>query len=57
MSRTVLAYVRYHQRDPVITALKRDWVNDQHTFLEGYAVAQLVEALCYKPEGRGFDSR
>jgi hypothetical protein len=20
-------------------------------------VAQLVEALCYKPEGRGFDSR
>jgi hypothetical protein len=24
---------------------------------EGYAVAQLVEALCYKPECRGFDSR
>ena len=24
---------------------------------EGYAVAQLVEALCYKPEGRGFDSQ
>ena len=23
----------------------------------GYAVAQLVEALHYKPEGRGFDSR
>jgi len=23
----------------------------------GYAVAQLVEALCYKPEGRRFDSR
>jgi hypothetical protein len=23
----------------------------------GHAVAQLVEALCYKPEGRGFDSR
>ena len=22
-----------------------------------YAVAQLVEALRYKPEGRGFDSR
>jgi hypothetical protein len=22
----------------------------------GYAVAQLVEALCYKPEGHGFDS-
>jgi hypothetical protein len=23
---------------------------------KGYAVAQLVEALCYKPEGRGIDS-
>jgi hypothetical protein len=23
----------------------------------GYAVAQLVEALRYKPEGRGFDSQ
>jgi len=23
----------------------------------GYAEAQLVEGLCYKPEGRGFDSR
>jgi hypothetical protein len=22
----------------------------------GHAVAQLVEALCHKPEGRGFDS-
>jgi len=26
-------------------------------FKEGHAVAQLVEALRYKPEGRGFDSR
>jgi hypothetical protein len=25
--------------------------------LRGYAVAQFVEALRYKPEGRGFDSR
>jgi len=23
----------------------------------GHAVAQLVEALCYKPAGRGVDSR
>jgi hypothetical protein len=23
----------------------------------GYAVAWLVEALCYKPEGRGFESQ
>ena len=26
-------------------------------YLRMYAVAQLVEALRYKPEGRGFDSR
>jgi hypothetical protein len=26
-------------------------------FVEGHVVAQLVEALRYKPEGRGFDSR
>jgi hypothetical protein len=25
--------------------------------VQGHAVAQLVEALRYKPEGRGFDSR
>jgi hypothetical protein len=25
--------------------------------IKTYAVAQLVEAMCYKPEGRGFDSR
>ena len=25
--------------------------------IRGYAVAQLVEALCYKLEGGGFDSR
>jgi hypothetical protein len=29
----------------------------QSSFLLGYAVAQLVEALRYKPEDRGFDSR
>ena len=27
-----------------------------HEIQEAYAVAQLVEALCYKSEGRGFDS-
>ena len=25
--------------------------------MRGHTVAQLVEALCYKPEGSGFDSR
>jgi len=28
-----------------------------YTSMQGHAVAQLVEALRYKPEGRGFDSR
>jgi hypothetical protein len=27
------------------------------TFSSGYTVAQLVEAMCCKPDGRGFDSR
>jgi hypothetical protein len=30
--------------------------NNTNNITMGYAVAQLVEALCYKPEGRGFDS-
>ena len=30
---------------------------DQYFQLPGYAVAHLVEALRYKPEGRGFYSR
>ena len=29
----------------------------RHSSTMGYALAQLVEALRYKPEGRGFDSR
>ena len=28
-----------------------------HITIRGHAVAHLVEALRYKPEGRGFDSR
>jgi hypothetical protein len=28
-----------------------------YTVVRGYAVARLVEALCCKPEGRGFDFR
>ena len=28
-----------------------------YMLLWGHAVVQLVEALCYKPEGHGFDSR
>ena len=26
-------------------------------YFKGHAMAQLVEALCFKQEGRGFDSR
>jgi hypothetical protein len=28
-----------------------------YSALQGHAVASLVEALCYKPEGRGLDAR
>jgi hypothetical protein len=41
----------YHLRVP--TVLK----SGSHNLLEGHAVGQLVEALYYKPEGRGIDSR
>ena len=37
---------------PIITGLKHP-----HVPVAGYAVAQLVEVLRYKAEGRGFDSR
>jgi hypothetical protein len=33
------------------------WTISSHLLLGRYAVAQLDEALHYKPEGRGFDSR
>jgi len=33
------------------------YVVEVYNCLMGHAVAQLVEPLCYKPEGRGFDSR
>jgi len=42
---------------------KNEWSRDYENFglllnfYWGHAVAQLVEALCYKSEGRGFDSR
>jgi hypothetical protein len=33
------------------------WIYLLYTIKEGHAVAQLVKALRYKLEGRGFDSR
>jgi hypothetical protein len=32
------------------------WFNYASLFCEGYAMAQFIEPLRYKPEGRGFDS-
>jgi len=34
-----------------------DHMVEERVLYRGYAVAQLDEALRYKPEGRGFDSR
>ena len=48
--------LRYVKRNEV----KGRWIklnNDSFHNQRGHAVAQLVEALRYKPEGRGFDSR
>jgi hypothetical protein len=36
---------------------KSDKLIGTKEYLTGHAVAQLIEALRYKPEGRGFDSR
>jgi len=50
----------YRARDPVQKLFDcTTYVIDSLFFLVnlGHAVAQLVEALSYKPEGRGFDSR
>ena len=39
-------------------SMERHCINDMLvTEGWGHAIAQLVEALRYKPEGRGFDSR
>ena len=32
-------------------------ISELHLYNKGHAVTQLVGALCYKAEGRGFDSR
>jgi hypothetical protein len=38
------------QRCPLLSNVK-------HQSLTGHAVAYMVEALCYKPEGHGFNSQ
>jgi hypothetical protein len=42
---------------PSITFFKNYEINRCTTYFMGQAVAQLVEALCFKSEVRGFDSR
>jgi Ser-tRNA(Ala) deacylase AlaX len=32
-------------------------ISNRYIHMQGHAVAHLVEALSYKPEGRGFESR
>ena len=45
------------------TKMSKQWgtttgsISEDHIRSLGHAVVQLVEALCYKLEGRGFDSR
>jgi hypothetical protein len=41
----------------LVTATLASYIFDYYIPLRGYAVAQLVEALRYKPKGGGFDSR
>jgi hypothetical protein len=45
------------QRDVILSLLKALLYLDYPITIRGYAVAQLVEALRYKPEDRGFFSR
>jgi hypothetical protein len=42
---------------PLVTEQPRFFSPTEYSNYVGHAVAQLVEALLYKPEGRGFDSR
>jgi hypothetical protein len=46
-----------HEADhslPSSAEVRSTW---SYTSSTGHVIAQLVEALCYKPEGRGFESR
>jgi hypothetical protein len=44
-------------RNKILALIARAGVTVKLMKLMGYAVAQLIEALRYKPEGRGFNSR
>ena len=59
---TACLYMRYHERSFVVCistrkGYKGDKIVTGYNSGKGHAMAQLVEALRYKPEGRVFDSR
>jgi hypothetical protein len=54
----LIQYASEKYLDPAVNSTRFDTKNSVHYLVYfGYAVAQLVEALCYKPEGHGLDSR
>jgi hypothetical protein len=53
----LLVHINFECPDDMYPKLKICISEVIFRYLPGHAVAQLVEALRYKPEGRGFDSR
>jgi hypothetical protein len=49
--RQITNYLKQHKD------IKVCFINKTEILFEGHPVVQLVEALRYKPEGRGFDTR
>jgi hypothetical protein len=49
--------IQQHRCEHLKNGMKRSNYISSLSVLLGHAVAQLVEALRYKPKGRGFDSR
>jgi len=49
--------MEYESQKALSDVLKLRYIYIYIFFLGGHTVAQLVEALRYKSEGRGFDSR
>jgi hypothetical protein len=48
---------RMNNKTLILFCINRTFKLVKNTILWGYVGTQLVEALIYKPEGRGFDSR
>jgi hypothetical protein len=55
-----IRYNTFHEHQFILLSLLSYWLDDREfrrVLIKLHAVAQLVEALCYKPEGREFDSQ